>query len=310
MTIGLFGNGDGSGSIKVGGTDAIQISTSQNVTIPQNLTVAGTTTFTGIANFSSGFTGVTTSAIQPIAATVASNAMTITLNPTTLTFRSPTANSGTVYTRTISTPLTITMPTGASIGAVANQLTRYVVICIDNSGSLELAVSNVAGGVQLDETNFLSTTIISAASTAQATVYSSTTAITSMPYRVVGVVECTQATAGTFATAPSLVQGTGGQAIDTFGSLGQSQVWTFVTRVSGTTYYNTTNRPIVGNYITSGSGTSTSITANINGASFIIGQCALPSGIAVAAGSVIIPPGASYIITVSSGTLTTAYELR
>jgi hypothetical protein len=47
----MFGNVDGSGSIKVGAIDAVQINTSQDVTIPQDLTVLGTLTASG------GFSG-------------------------------------------------------------------------------------------------------------------------------------------------------------------------------------------------------------------------------------------------------------
>ena len=41
MTIGLNANNDGSGSVQTGGSDAIQISATQNVTIPNNQTVVG-----------------------------------------------------------------------------------------------------------------------------------------------------------------------------------------------------------------------------------------------------------------------------
>lgn len=47
MTIGLKANNDGSGAVQTGGTDAIQISTSQAVTIPQTLAVTGNLSATG-----------------------------------------------------------------------------------------------------------------------------------------------------------------------------------------------------------------------------------------------------------------------
>jgi hypothetical protein len=95
--------------------------------------------------------------------------------------------------------------------------------------------------------------------------------------------------------------------------LGVDQTWqnVSVTRVSGTTYINTTGKPICGVYGTGGSGTQTQLTININGTgAFIFAMCNLPSGIAVASGTVIIPPNASYVITVSSGALSFAWELR
>ena len=47
MSIGLNANNDGSGSVQTAGNDAIVISATQNVTIPNNLTITGTTTFSG-----------------------------------------------------------------------------------------------------------------------------------------------------------------------------------------------------------------------------------------------------------------------
>jgi hypothetical protein len=307
MTVGLYGNGDGSAAIKVGGTDAIQISTGQDVTIPQDLTVAGTTTFTGIANFSNGFTGVTTSAIQPITATVASNAMTITLNPTTLTFRSPVASSGTVFTRTVSSPLTITIPNTATLATVANIQSRIVVICFDNSGTLELAVVNILGGIQLDETNFLSTLVIAPGSNVATNVYSASSIITSMPYRVVGCVDSTQTTAGVWAAPPTLVQGVGGQALDVFGSLGNSQTWQNLTgsRVAATTYYNTTGRPIS---VFVRAQTTGGATLTVNGV-----VCAFAGPITGSTEdglTAIIPPSATYVFTGTLGASPNWAELR
>jgi hypothetical protein len=108
---------------------------------------------------------------------------------------------------------------------------------------MELAVTNISGGSDLSETGVISTTLIAAASNS-ATLYYSTTARTSVAYRVVGYVESTQATAGTWATAPSTIQGYGGQAVAAMSSLGYGQTWQTVTRTSGTTYYNTTGKPI------------------------------------------------------------------
>jgi hypothetical protein len=85
------------------------------------------------------------------------------------------------------------------------------VLAIDNAGTVELAVVNISGGSVLDETTLITTTAIAAASNS-ATAYYSTSARTSVAYRVVGYVESTQATAGTWASAPSLIQGAGGNS--------------------------------------------------------------------------------------------------
>jgi type II secretory pathway pseudopilin PulG len=109
---------------------------------------------------------------------------------------------------------------------------------------MELAVTNISGGSDLSETGVISTTLIAAASNS-ATLYYSTTARTSVAYRVVGYIESTQATAGTWATAPSTIQGYGGCALDAMSSLGYGQTWQSPTRAYSTTYYNTTGKPIL-----------------------------------------------------------------
>ena len=250
--------------------------------------------------------------IQSISASVASNALTITLNPTSLDFRSATLTDGTVNTRTVSSAISVTVSSGSTLGTVSGQQSRLIVLAIDNAGTVELAVVNIAGGNNLDETNLISTTAEGGAGAADSasTIYS-TTARTNVPYRVVGFIQSTQTTAGTWATAPSTIQGYGGNALDAMASIGYGQTWQNVTRTSGTTYYNTTGKPIFFNCYTAGSGASTSITANINGTgAFIIGYCNLPSGTAVTEAHVLIPVGASYVITVTAGALTAAYELR
>lgn len=156
-----------------------------------------------------GFSTPSESFIQPINATVSANALTLTLAQTKLDFRSPTLTSGAVNTRTVAAPISLTVPQGATLGTLNGIAARFVLLAIDNAGTIELAVVNIAGGNALDETGVISTTAISAAATAANVVYS-TTARTNVPYRVVGFIDNTQTTAGTYVAAPSLVQGAGG----------------------------------------------------------------------------------------------------
>lgn len=149
--------------------------------------------------------------IQPISASVAANALTVSASALTLDFRSTTLGSGTVATVS-GTPANLVVPSGATLGSVSAVQSDIVVLALNNAGTIELAVVNIAGGVDLSETGLISTTAISAGSTSASTVYS-TTARTSVAYRVIGVVRSTQTTAGTWATAPSLIQGQGGQAL-------------------------------------------------------------------------------------------------
>ena len=252
--------------------------------------------------------------IQPITAAVATNALTITLSPTILDFRSNPLTSGAVVSRSVAAAISVVVSSGSTLGTVNAVPNRLAVLAIDNAGTVELAVVNLAGGNNLDESTLISTTAEGGAGAADsANVIYSTTARTNVAFRVVGYVESTQATAGTWATAPSTIQGQGGQAIS-YASLGYGQTWQSVTRNNGTTYYNSTGRPIV--FVVTATGVAYPnnfpvITVTQNGVSIAAG-----SGSAVAASNnstatAIIPPGASYSWTISGGsTGNTAVELR
>lgn len=163
--------------------------------------------------------GSISSKIQPITAAVASNALTLTLNPTSIDFRSSSLSSGAVNTRTIGAAISVVVPSGATLGTVNATAARLAILAMDNAGTVELAVVNLAGGTNLDETTLISTTAISAAATADNVIYS-TTARTNLPFRVVGFVDATETTAGTWSTAPSTIQGAGGIAISGFDAIG------------------------------------------------------------------------------------------
>lgn len=189
--------------------------------------------------------GGAASKILPIAASVASNALTITLNPTVLDFRSATLGSGAVNTRMVDSAISLVISSGSTLGATNAIQSRIVVIAIDNAGVVELAAVNIAGGNNLDETTLISTTAEGGIGGADsASVIYSATARTSLPFRIVGYVESTQATAGTWVTAPSTIQGYGGQALAAMSSFGFGQTKQVVARTGGTTYYNTTNKAI------------------------------------------------------------------
>lgn len=151
--------------------------------------------------------------LQPITASVGSNALTLTLNPTNLDFRSATIGSGTVNTRTVSAAINVVISSGSTLGTSSGVANRIAVLAIDNAGTVELAAVNADGGFHFDETQLISTTAEGGAGAADgaATVYS-TSARSNVPFRIVGYIESTQATAGTWATEPSKKQGAGGGA--------------------------------------------------------------------------------------------------
>lgn len=258
------------------------------------------------------------SRIQPITASVATNALTVTLNPTTLDFRSTPLTSGTVNTRTVASAISMVVSSGSTLGTVSAQQSRIVVLALDNAGTVELAVVNIAGGNNLDETTLISTTAEGGAGAADsANVIYSTTARTSLPFRVVGYIESTQATAGTWATAPSTIQGYGGQALAAMSSLGYSQTWQAVTgsRAIGTTYYNTTGKPIMFSVSATGNGGFIQAILNglVNGVTTITNgaNSGTAGGATYASFTLIVPSGASYSASNGSGcTLQTWFELR
>lgn len=143
---------------------------------------------------------------------VSANALTVSLQPCTIDFRSPTLDSGTVLTGVVTSAITLTVPSGATLGTESGVQSKIVIVAIYNAGVVELAVINLGGGVELDESSLINTTAVSGAASSPSTFYSAT-ARSGVPYRVMGYVQSTQAAAGTWATSPSQVQGQGGQAI-------------------------------------------------------------------------------------------------
>jgi len=291
----------------------LQGSTSGSVTL-QEPAVAGTTVLnlpavTGTVALTSN-----TVQIQSISASIASSALTITASALTLDFRSATLGSGTVTTVT-GTPANLVISSGSTLGTINATQSRIVVLALNNGGTIELAAVNISGGNQLDETNLISTTAEGGAGGADsANVVYSTTARTSLAYRVIGYIESTQATAGTWATAPSTIQGYGGQALNAMSSLGYGQIYQDLTasRSSGTTYYNTTNKPIFV-FITAqaASGNTTYLTPTIGGVAQLSGNTYCASSAYGVQQQFIVPAGQSYLITAQNiGSINRWLELR
>jgi hypothetical protein len=181
--------------------------------------------------------------IQPLPWSRASNALTVAAQQYSLAFKTS-LTSGAVAVVT-GTPAALTIPSGATLGTVSAVQSTIIVAVLNSAGTLEYTVQNLAGGSDMSETGVISTTAISAGSTAN-NVWYSNTARTNVPYAIVGRFDSTQTVAGTWASDPTLVQGVGGQALTTMGSFGYGQKWNDVLggRSSGTTYYNTTGKPM------------------------------------------------------------------
>ena len=303
--------GDTSGSVTL---SAPAVSGSSVLTLPVATdTLVGKATTDTLTNKSIAATQLTgqlpltqlTDKIQPITASVASSALTVTLNPTVLDFRASPITSGTVTTITVGSAISVVIPSTSTMGTVSAVQSRIVVIAINNAGTVELAAVNISGGSVLDETTLINTTAAVAAGNS-ATAYYSTTARTGVAYRVVGYVQSTQATAGTWATAPSTIQGYGGQALSAMSSLGYGQTWQTVTRANATTYYNTTGKPIAVYPTISNSPSNGTTTLTINGVT--IGNV---DGYGSFGGMLMIVPAAgSYSWNTSGTTFLSCTELR
>jgi hypothetical protein len=289
------------------GANAPDITTLGNVTVPTQTAGNSSGLIASTAFVTTALTTVTQ--IQTISGSVASNALTIGAGVLTLGFRSTTLTSGTIST-VVGTPSNLVVPSGATLGTVSGVASSLVVLALNNAGTIELAVINLSGGNDLSETGLISTTAISTGADS-ANVFYSTTARTNVAYRVIGRIDSTQATAGTWATTPTLIQGAGGQALTAMPSLGYGQTWQNVigSRTSGTTYYNTTGRPIQLSVAVDGT-PQIQFTITVAGSQITAGNNYTGGAEQRQTHNPIVPPGASYVVTATFGTITHWYELR
>lgn len=153
--------------------------------------------------------------LQNISASVASNALTLGYTPTgPLQFRSTTLGTGVPTAVFVGGALSLTVPSGATLGTTNGTAAQLAILVAYNAGTPVLCVVNTAGGaLNLDESGFISPTTISSSSNSTGVIYSASAVAANSPYRVLGFLNVTEATAGTWATAPSLVQGVAGMAI-------------------------------------------------------------------------------------------------
>lgn len=151
-----------------------------------------------------------------LAASVSANAMTIALKQkdgstdpaagsgaVKIAFRNSTATTGGYASRSVTAALSTVISSGSTAGATNGNANWVYVYAIDNAGTVELAWS----GTKLnDEGSLVSTTAEGGAGAADSkTVLYSTTARTNVAVRLIGRVKSTQATAGTWASAPTEV---------------------------------------------------------------------------------------------------------
>lgn len=151
-----------------------------------------------------------------ISATVASNALTIAVkghdgndpsstNPVSVPIRSATANSGDVDVMALTAATSLVVSSGSTLGTISGVTSSLVVVLFNDGGTPRLGVINANNGQISD--GIASSTAEGGAGAADASgVFYTGTAVTSKPYAVIGFITITEATAGTWATAPTSVQ--------------------------------------------------------------------------------------------------------
>lgn len=149
--------------------------------------------------------------LQSIAASIGSNALTLTFNGGSIDFKNPTATNGVPNTLTVASNA-ITLPMAASLGAATGTTIPIVLLEAYNGGTPVACCANANGGLLLDETNYISPTTVGVGATSATTIYSASAVAVNSPYRIVGVVLATWVS-GTGWTAIADERPAGGQSL-------------------------------------------------------------------------------------------------
>lgn len=108
--------------------------------------------------------------------------------------------SGAYEQRSITGALSLVVSSGSTLGQTSNATARLFIYLIDNSGTLELAVSQT---LYADNQTISTTAEGGAGAADSASVIYSTTARSNVNFRLIGTLQNTQTTAGTWASAGS-----------------------------------------------------------------------------------------------------------
>ena len=119
-------------------------------------------------------------------------------NPVKIAFRSSTDTSGAIILRTVTGPLSLTVPPTATLGHASGLDGWLFLYAIDNGGTVELAIASM----YYDEGELHNTAQITTGSLDN-NLYS-TTARTNVPIRLIARMKSNQASAGTWNTVPKV----------------------------------------------------------------------------------------------------------
>jgi len=141
-----------------------------------------------------------------ITTSVAASALTVSLKtkagndpstsePIQISFRSSTASSGTYTTRSVTAATSIVVSSGSTLGTISAVATDLYVYALDNAGTIELGISSTL----FPDNSIRSSTAEGGAGAADSSgIIYSTTARTNVPVRLIGIVNITELTAGTW----------------------------------------------------------------------------------------------------------------
>jgi hypothetical protein len=197
---------------------------------------------------------------------------------------------------TLTTPISGTFALGQALSGTNVSSGTYVIALL--TGVLGAAGSTYSTN---QFTAAASTTITGVAGVG----FYSETARTSLPYKIIGAVDVVN-TAGVWGN-PTAIINAGGNALTAMSSFGYGQTWQTVTRVSGTTYYNTTGKLIILDILVTAGGSAAAPFISVEGIN--IGKIYL-TATTYASVSAVVPPGNSYVPSNGGGTLTSAREFR
>lgn len=185
-------------------------------------TYTGSNTFSGTVIVSGTITGTLPMPTNlRLTASVGSSALTIALkgndgndpsasNPVYVPFRNVTGGTGDTTWLAITAATSIVVSSGSTLGTTSGVASRVWVVGFNDGGTFRLGVMQCSSAGRIYSINdaaLVSSTAEGGAGAADsAGVIYTGTAVTSKALRVLGFVESTQATAGTWATTPSKVQ--------------------------------------------------------------------------------------------------------
>jgi hypothetical protein len=133
-------------------------------------------------------------------------------DPIYILFRNATAGTGDYTVITVSSALSLVVSSGSTLGTQSGLLNRLYITCSNDAGTPRLGIYNPYNStgptlIGLDEGVLYSSTAEGGAGGADsAQVIYTGTAVATKAIRILGYIESTQATAGTWATTPSKVQ--------------------------------------------------------------------------------------------------------